>query len=347
MTRGNPPQKEISIMGNEKAKLLQRSGQQKGNALTRFFLQSYSSAITACILLVLVFSLFTDSFLTSFNLFNLSRTAAIYGFIAGAQLMVAVIGGMNLSVGAVGALACVAAGICMQDLGLSGPVAVIITLLVGAVCGLINGFLVVKLRLSGFIITLAMSFIYDGIALGLSHGYPYTLTQNFSNLGRGKLFGPVSALFALMVVFVLVLAVFFRNTKFGRNILATGGNQAAARLSGIRVDGVIIACNVLSCVVAAVAALLWCSRTGSATSATGADWMLYSFAVCAIGGISLNGGNFTGIGFFCGALILTMVRNGLTMLNVDIYYEQAFLGAIILLAVSIESLRTKVAERLM
>lgn len=314
--------------------------------LKRFFIQSYSSAITACILLILVFSIFTDSFLTTFNLFNLSRTAAIYGFIAGSQLMVAVIGGMNLSVGAVGALSCVAAGICMQNFGMSGLPAVLVTLVIGALCGLINGFLVVKLRLSGFIITLAMSFIYDGIALGLSHGYPYTLTEHFSDLGRGSVFGPVSSLFALLIVFVLLLTVFFKNTKFGRYILATGGNSSAARLSGIRVDRVTIACNVLSCVLAAVAALLWCSRTGSATSATGSDWMLYSFAVCAIGGISLNGGNFTGIGFFCGALILTMVRNGLTMLNVDIYYEQAFLGAIILLAVSIESLRTKVTERL-
>lgn len=314
--------------------------------LKRFFIQSYSSAITACILLILVFSIFTDSFLTTFNLFNLSRTAAIYGFIAGSQLMVAVIGGMNLSVGAVGALSCVVAGICMQNFGMSGLPAVLITLVIGALCGLINGFLVVKLRLSGFIITLAMSFIYDGIALGLSHGYPYTLTEHFSDLGRGSVFGPMSSLFALLIVFVLLLTVFFRNSKFGRYILATGGNSSAARLSGIRVDRVTIACNVLSCVLAAVAALLWCSRTGSATSATGSDWMLYSFAVCAIGGISLNGGNFTGIGFFCGALILTMVRNGLTMLNVDIYYEQAFLGAIILLAVSIESLRTKVTERL-
>lgn len=333
-------------MGTEQAKLA-RNGRQKGSLLTRFFLQSYSSAITACILLILVFSIFTDSFLTSFNLFNLSRTAAIYGFIAGAQLMVAVIGGMNLSVGAVGALSCVTAGICMQNLGMSGFAAVIVTLIVGALCGLINGLLVVKLRLSGFIITLAMSFIYDGIALGLSHGYPYTLTENFSNLGRAKVVGPASALFVLLVVFVLILVVFFRNVRFGRNILAVGGNPAAAKLSGIQVDWVTVACNMLSCILAAVAALLWCSRTGSATSSTGADWMLYSFAVCAIGGISLNGGNFTGIGFFCGALILTMVRNGLTMLNVDIYFEQAFLGAIILLAVSVESLRTKVAERLM
>ena len=92
--------------------------------------------------------------------------------------------------------------------------------------------------------------------------------------------------------------------------------------------------------------MLWTSRTGSASPTTGADWMLYSFAVCAIGGISLNGGNFTAVGFFCGACILTMVRNGLTMLNVDIYFEKAFLGAIILIAVSVESIRSRVAKRM-
>ncbi len=316
-----------------------------GIAMRDFFLQSYSSAIVAIILLILIFSIGTDSFLTQYNLFNLSRTAAIYAFIAGAQLMVAVIGGMNLSVGAVGALSSIVLGIALQDMGLSIPVAVILALIVGAVCGLINGFMIVKLRLSGFIITLAMSFIYDGIALGVSHGYPYAIPEAFANLGRAKV-GPTSALFIIMLVFTGILIIFFKNTKFGRDILATGGNESAAKLSGIRTDRVTIACNVISCVLAALAAVLWSSRTGSATSSTGGDWMLYSFAVCAIGGINLSGGNFTGVGFFCGAWILTMIRNGLTMLNVDIYFEQAFLGAIILLAVSIESIRTRVAEKM-
>lgn len=316
-----------------------------GTMLKDFFLKSYSSAIAAIVLLFLVFSIGTDSFLTQYNLFNLSRTAAIYAFIAGAQLFVAVIGGMNLSVGAIGALSSIVLGSALQNAGLSVPVAVVLALLCGCACGLINGFLVVKLKLSGFIITLAMSFIYDGIALGISHGYPYAVPESFAALGRAKV-GPTSGLFIIMLVFVIVLAIFFRNTKFGRDILATGGNASAARLSGVKVDGITIACNALSCTLAALAAVLWSSRTGSATSSTGQDWMLYSFAICSIGGINLNGGNFTSIGFFCGCWILTMVRNGLTMLNVDIYYEQAFLGAIILLAVSIESIRTRVAERM-
>lgn len=316
-----------------------------GGTMKKFFLQSWSSSVVAIILLVVIFAITTEAFLTQYNLFNLSRTAAVYAFIAGAQLMVAVIGGMNLAVGAVGALSSVVLGVAVQDMGLSTPIAIILTLLIGALCGLINGFLVVKLKLSGFIITLAMSFVYDGIAVGISHGYAYKLSENFTALGRSKV-GPTSGLFVIMILFVVILAIFFRNTRFGRDILATGGNESAAALSGIRTDGVKIACNTISCILASVAALIWASRTGTAVSSTGEDWMLYSFAICAIGGINLNGGNFTAVGFFCGSWILTMIRNGLTMMKVDIYYEQAFLGAIILLAVSVESLRTRVSQRM-
>jgi Ribose/xylose/arabinose/galactoside ABC-type transport systems, permease components len=316
-----------------------------GDAIKHFFLQSWSSAILAIVLLIIAFSAATNSFLSSYNLFNLSRTSTLYAFIAGAQLMVVVIGGMNLAVGAVGALSSVVLGILLQDVGTSIPVAVAATIGVGLFCGVINGILVVKLKLSGFIITLAMSFVYGGLAVGLSHGYPYTLPANFTILGRARV-GPTSALFIIMIIFVVVLEIFYSRTRYGRNILATGGNESAAALSGIKVDKVKIACNALSCGLAALAAILWASRTGTAVSSTGSDWMLYSFAICAIGGISLNGGNFTGIGFFCAAWILTMIRNGLTMMKVDIYYERAFLGAIILIAVSVESIRHKLAENM-
>lgn len=311
----------------------------------RFFLEAYSSAVVAIVLLFLIFSVFTDSFLSQYNLFNLSRTASIYGFIAAAQLMVAVIGGMNLSVGAVGSLCTVAMGVMMQNLEWATFPTVMVTILIGGLCGALNGLLINKLKLQPFVITLAMSFVYNGIATGISHGMPYSINEGFSDLGRGQL-GPTSTLFILMVVMVLILMVFFRYLRIGRDVLAVGGNESAAALSGIKVDRVNILCNTVSCMFSAVAALLWASRSGSATATTGSDWMLYSFAICAIGGIRLNGGNFTSIGFFCGAWILTMIRNGLTMMNVDIYYEQAFLGAIILLAVSLESLRVKMAGQI-
>lgn len=261
--------------------------------------------------------------------------------------MVAVIGGMNLAVGAAGSLCTVVMGELMQNQGWATLPTVAATISGRrAVPAPINGFLINKLRLQPFVITLAMSFVYNGVAIGISHGMPLRTERGLFRPGAGCRVGPTSMLFILMVILVLVLLVFFRYMRIGRDVLAVGGNATAAELSGIRVERVNILCNTASCMFAAIAALLWASRSGSATSTTGSDWMLYSFAICAIGGIRLNGGNFTAVGFFCGAWILTMIRNGLTMMNVDIYYEQAFLGIIILLAVSLESLRRKMAEQM-
>jgi ribose transport system permease protein len=297
------------------------------------------------VILVLVFTIFTDSFLTAFNIYNLSRTAAVYAFIAAAQVIVMVIGDMNLAIGAVGALSTVVMGTLIQDYGFSTLPAVLVALAFSIVCGLITGLLVVKLNLNPFIITLAMSFIFNGLAIGYSHGYSYEMTEDLTWIGRVRI-SMFSFLFILMIVLVVLLYLLFRHTKYGRDVLAVGGNRTAARLSGINVNGVILSCNVLSCAFACLASILWASRTGTASPNTGSDWMLYSIAVCAIGGIPLLGGRFTALGFFCGAWILTMVRNGLTMLNVDAYYEQVFLGLIILLAVSVEAVRLRVSEKL-
>ena len=321
----------------------------KGNHVPlwkQFFLQSYSSAITAIVILVFIFSVFTKAFLTPFNIFNLSRTAAVYAFIGASQLILMVIGDMNLGIGACGALSTVVMGTLITEYGVPTVPAVLAALVVAAVCGLVIGLLVVKLKLNPWIITLAMSFVFDGLAIGYSHGYSYEMTEALTWIGRTKVGDAFSFLFCLMVVMILILYIMFRHTKYGRDILAVGGNRTAARLSGINVDWIVISCNILSCVFACMAAILWASRTGTASPNTGSDWMMYSIAVCAIGGIPLLGGSFTALGFFCGAWILTMVRNGLTMLNVDVYYEQVFLGLIILFAVSVESIRARVAEKM-
>ena len=321
------------------------TGKNHVSLFKRFFLQSYSSAIVAIVILVFIFSVFTKAFLTPFNIFNLSRTASVYAFIGAAQLILMVIGDMNLGIGACGALSTVVMGTLITEFGVPTLPAVLAALLLSALCGLVIGLLVVKLKLNPWIITLAMSFVFDGLAIGYSHGYSYEMPEALTWIGRTKV-SMFSFLFCLMVIMIVILYIMFRHTKYGRDILAVGGNRTAARLSGINVDWIIISCNILSCVFACLAAILWATRTGTASPNTGSDWMMYSIAVCAIGGIPLLGGSFTALGFFCGAWILTMVRNGLTMLNVDVYFEQVFLGVIILLAVSVESIRARVAEKM-
>jgi ribose transport system permease protein len=144
---------------------------------------------------------------------------------------------------------------------------------------------------------------------------------------------------------LVLLGYVFRYTVIGRRILATGGNLEAARLSGIRTDNIVLLCHTLSGVFAAIAGILWVSRMGSAQPSTGTDWLIVSFAVSIIGGTALSGGEFSALGIFASAVMLTLIKNGLIMLNVNVYFEQTFLGLIILLAVSVESIRMWLSTR--
>lgn len=315
------------------------------NVLGSLLRRTDTSVILATLVLFVIFSLGNESFLTPYNMFNVSRTASLYVFVALGQAIVVIIGGMNLSLGAIGGLCVVVAGWSMDTMGLDPIVAVVLALAVGMLAGLFNGLIIVKSKLNSFVVTLASSFIFAGLVNGISQGFPYTkIPKDFTILGRGDV-GNIPFVFIFMVVALIVLGYVFKFTVIGRRILATGGNMEAARLSGIRTDNIVLLCNVLSGLFAAVAGLLWISRMGSAQPATGTDWLIISFAVSIIGGTALNGGEFTALGMFASAIMLTLIKNGLIMLDANVYFEQTFLGIIILLAVSIESIRMVLSTR--
>ncbi|HEX7973157.1 MAG TPA: ABC transporter permease, partial [Anaerolineales bacterium] len=281
-----------------------------------------TSVVLATLVLFVIFAFGNASFLTPYNLFNVSRTASLYVFVALGQAIVVVIGGMNLSLGAIGGLAVVIAGWAMDKMGWNPWVAVALGLLVGAGSGLFNGLVIVKSKLNSFVVTLASSFIFIGLVEGISKGFPYTnIPKSFTVLGRADI-GNIPYVFILMVLTLVVIGYVFRYTVIGRRILATGGNLEAARLAGIRTDNIIVLCNVLSGLFAAIAGLLWISRMGSAQPSTGTDWLIISFAVAIIGGTALAGGEFSSVGFFASAIMLTLIKNGLIMLNVNVYFEQ-------------------------
>lgn len=299
------------------------------------------SVIVATLVLFGVFSFSSDSFLTSYNLFNVSRTASLYLFVAIGQAFVLIIGGMNLSLGAIGGLSVITAGYCMDILSWPSWLAVIMAFLVGIIAGWLNGMLIIKFKLNSFVVTLATSFVFTGLVNGISKGYSYTkIPKSFTLLGRGGMLG-MPYLFWLMIVVLVIIWYMFKFTVIGRRILATGGNESAARLSGIKTNKIIVLANSISGFCAALAGVLWISRLGSAPPATGSDWMIISFAVAVIGGTALIGGEITAIGLFASAFMMTFIKNGLIMLNVNVYFEQTFLGIIILLAVMFESFRIK------
>lgn len=313
--------------------------------IKKLLARSEMTVILAVLVLGMIFSVFSSSFLTSYNLFNMSRTATIYIFIALGQAAVVIVGGMNLALGYMGGLTVVITGYTMEIMGFPAVVSVIAGLLVGVATGLVNGIIITKLKLNSFVATLATSFIYTGLINGISQGNPYNeIPDGFTVIGRGGFLG-IPYLLWLAVVVLIVLAYFFRFTVTGRRYLATGGNQEAARLSGVNTDKMVILANVASGVFAAIAGILWISRTGSAQPSTGGDWMVTSFAVAVIGGTLLKGGVFNSVGVFFASFLIVMVRNGLVMLQANVYFEQAYLGLILLLAVSLDSIKQIISER--
>lgn len=311
----------------------------KNSNIKKIFARSEVTVILAVLVLGIIFTAFSDSFLTSYNMFNMGRTAAIYIFIAIGQACAVIVGGMNLSLGYIGGMSVVAAGFVMQELQAPSVVAILVGLLVGVAAGLLNGLIITILKLNSFVVTLATSFIYTGLINGVSQGFPYNdIPENFTMAGRGGLLG-IPALLWLAGLALVLLGYFFKYTVTGRRVLATGGNIEAAKMSGVNSNQMIVLANIGSGLFAAIAGLLWISRTGSAQPSTGVDWMVISFAVAVIGGTALKGGVFNPIGVFFAGFLIVMVKNGLVMLNANIYFEQTYLGLILLLAVSLGSIK--------
>lgn len=299
----------------------------------------------AVVLLVIVFSVASPSFLTAYNIFNVTRNVGLYAFIAIAQAVVIVGGGMNLSVGAIGGLAVVATGYFIDVQGFSPVIAVTIALLVGLAAGTVNGVIITKIGINSFIATLATLFIFTGIVYGITKGYPYiNIPKSFTIIGRKGVWG-LPYLFWLMLVALGFIFYVFNFRRFGRWLLATGGSKEATRVSGVNVDRIILLSHALSGLFAAIAGVLWVSRMGSAQPGTGQDWLIMSFAIAIIGGTALGGGSISALGLLMGSIIIVLIRNGLILLGVNIYFEQTYLGLIILLAVVVDRMRALYYQR--
>lgn len=315
------------------------------NSLSALVRRPSFSVVLATLALFAIFAFSNDSFLTRFNLFNVARTASLYVFVALGQAIVVVVGDMNLSLGAIGGLSVVVGGWAMDTMGWDPALSTLLALVVGSAAGAFNGIVITRSKLNSFVVTLATSFIFVGLVQGISQGFPYSnIPAGFTVLGRANVAG-VPYIFLLAVALLALLGYLFKYTVLGRRILATGGNREAARLSGIRTGRTILLAHTASGFFAALAGVLWISRMGSAQPSTGTDWLIISFAVAIIGGTALSGGEFSALGILASAFMLTLIKNGLIMLNVNVYFEQTYLGIIILLAVSIESIRMAFSGR--
>jgi ribose transport system permease protein len=291
-----------------------------------------------------VLALISQSFISGYTMFVVSRQMAFYVLVALSQAFCLVVGQMNLAVGAIGSITTIVLGLGLETWGLPAWLAVTLALGVGLLAGALNGMLITRLKIDSFIVTLSMMFIFMGLRSGISGGSPYKVPESFSFIGQKTIFG-VPYVFLLVVLLLGLVGFMFRNTIFGRRLLATGGNAAAARLSGIATDRMVVWAHVLSGAFAALAAVLWASKLGSAAPETGDDWLIISFAVAIIGGTGLSGGVISALGIFMGSAIFMLIKHGLVEVKANPYYANSFLGLLILLAIVVDRVRELYSDK--
>lgn len=287
------------------------------------------------VLLFIVMASLSDVFMTKTNLINVGRQVSAEMITALGMTFVLIAGGIDLSVGSiVGLTGTLAAGLLYKN-EMSLIMALPLALMAGSLVGLFNGIAVSKAKIPPFIVTLATLSIARGLSLLYTGGYPiYNLPQNFIYLGRGYILGvPVPILITLVIVAFAVILL--GRSKFGRHVYAIGGNEEAARLSGIPVDRVKIMVYVLSGLAASITGILLSARLASGQPTLGQGLELDAIAATVLGGTSLFGGKGRLIGTVIGALFLGVLSNGLNLLGVSSFWQLILKGLVLLIAVVI------------
>ena len=289
-----------------------------------------ASVLAGLVLLFIVFSALTSSFYQPGNLLDILLQSSINSMIAVGMTLVVMARGIDLSVGSVVGLSSMLAASALSHNLLLGIVA---GMALGVACGLINGFLIAKVKLPDFIATLGTLSIYRGLALIYTDGKPiYGIDPTFRAIFAGQVAGiPTPVLLAVAIAILAYLLV--RYTALGEQVIAVGGNEEAARLSGINIDRVKIAVYAVSGLLASLAGFVLIGRVGAAEPIGGTGFELQAIGAAVIGGASLFGGEGNPLGALIGALILGSLQNGLTLLNVPSFWQLVATGAVVILAV--------------
>jgi ribose transport system permease protein len=319
---------------------INRDRRSKRESLSTFF--QVAGILPILVAICILFAVLSPSFLTAGNLINVVRQASINIVLAAGMTFVILTGGIDLSVGSIlGATAVTAVLVSLSPA--LGWFAVPAGLLVGLGLGLLNGLLISYLELPPFIVTLGSYTGLRGLAYLLAGGTTViNPTLNFAWIGNTRLLG-IPCLVIIALATVAVSWFILRRTVLGTHIYAVGGNARAARLTGIRVHRVLLFVYGVSGLLSGLAGLMSASRLYSATGMLGQGYELDAIAAVILGGTSFSGGIGTIWGTLLGALIIALLNNGLTLLNVSFFWQLVVKGLVIIIAVTIDRLRTRSA----
>lgn len=317
--------------------------------MNRLLRTQWAPLLAATVVAGIVLGFATKQFGSSFNVYTILQTAAVYAVIGLSQMVVLAVADMSLAVGGIASLVTIATGYLYQVEHWPVGAAIAAGLVLGLACGLANGLIIAGTKLSGFIVTLASGTAFTGVAYGITSATPYSdIPSVLGNLGQGR-----ASFFAYLllpaIAMTLAVGAGFRWLPIGRCLLAVGGNKDAAVLSGISRQRAIVTAHTFSGLLAAIAAVMYIGVLQSATPATGSDWLIISFAVPIIGGTALVGGEAPASGCFVAAVVLAAINDALIVLNVNTEAVQMVEGLLIFAAVIAgrlgQSVRANTAHR--
>ncbi|MBB4000645.1 ABC transporter permease [Aureimonas pseudogalii] len=315
------------------------------------------AALGSLVILAIVFSVTSNAFFSVGNGMTIALQVTSIGLLGIGATCVIITGGIDLSVGSVLALAGVVAALAVKEWGMPVPIGMMLGILVGTLCGAINGLAVTQLKLPPFIATLGMMMVARGVALQITGARAVSgLGESFGQLGNGSLlriesiaddgfpivtFPGIPYPVLLMIVLAIVVATMLKRTVLGRHIYSVGSNSEAARLSGVHVSGVTLFTYVLSGALAGLTGCVLMSRLVTAQPNEGVMYELDAIAAAVIGGTSLIGGVGTISGTLIGAFVIGILRNGLNMNGVSAFTQQIIIGLVILVTVWIDQIRNR------
>jgi len=333
------------------------------NRIRQLFGSAQSGLVMVILLLGIILTLFAGShsdpvtgrvvnnFLNSFTLMQTATNASFFAVMAVGTTIVIISGRIDLSVGSIYALSGVTMAMALRSLAPLGPVTALslgflICLGVGLLCGLLNGFMVVGLRVHPFIITLGTMWVLRGIAFVTSKAESILVPDPLTNFAKSTL-GLNAGLYPVPLIVMLVVtalgALYLAKMRSGRHVYAVGGNQEASRYSGLPIGKILVGVYMISGLSAAIAAFVGSAYYGSAACADATGYELYVIAAAVVGGASLSGGKGNAINATLGALLIVLIRQSITTLRLDQNYEWIIIGCAIIVAVVLDQVNARFA----
>jgi len=295
--------------------------------------------------MIIFFSLVTKTFLTLDNLFNVARQVSMLGIASIGMTFVILLGGIDLSTGSIITFVNIVTAYMMVKMDISMWPAILLTLMMCILIGLFNGFAVATFNMPALIVTFATQTIFAGVAYMISGGMPISgLPEEFAVIGQGYV-GVVPIPVLIMIVAFVLGGVILNKTYFGRYFYALGGNEEAAKLSGIRVKAIKMLVFAFSGLFGGIAGIVMLSRTNSGQATAGRGYEFDVITAVVLGGVSLSGGSGRMLNVVAGVLILGVLSNGMVLMNVSSYAQMVIKGIILLLAVGFDCVQKKGIEK--